>query len=462
VEIGSQVYRFWTLEKRKNPQKGVDTALQLCYYTLMRTLRNFTCSKKIALGVAFLLVAVSFQLVSVRQAFAYNASGSIVMPNSSVLTYVIDDDNISASSTQQWCSLNGYYPQDNLVDHISTSPTCYNFSFSFPVTSYDSLKFELFSDFSFTNQIYTLVVEKISGVWYFNGFSTFDNTTGFRSFIPQNGSTVATGTVIVGFDFYLNINDWDYLNNDQYFSFRIRPSENYDMPRPDIIIGPIFATTSGMIHISTTTNISYVGRQSIIATFWEPTFHIFGFPVAYYEKFASTSIFIVSTTSPLTQYLDNIRNSIFNNLASSTTYFKSLCNPLSSSFDLDLCLVGLIVPSESELDYDLATLRNMPPWGYVFRAYDIFANSASSSLVVLSATVPSILPGAGSHIELDLNGILDSTLNATSSFYSSVEATSTETFYEITSRYWNILVYVALGFYVFRRLLGSKLIGKTL
>jgi len=89
---------------------------------------------------------------------------------------------------------------------------------------------------------------------------------------------------------------------------------------------------------------------------------------------------------------------------------------------------------------------------------EIFTSSTTSALPVLSATVPSGIVGTGSHIDLDLNHSLDFILNADIGSFSNESASSTKTFYEFTSRYWDIMVYMALAFYILRRILGGHLI----
>jgi len=112
------------------------------------------------------------------------------------------------------------------------------------------------------------------------------------------------------------------------------------------------------------------------------------------------------------------------------------------------------VPSADIFDEDLVLIRTMPPWGYVFRLYDIATNEASSSLPVISATVPPTLPGAGASVTLNPNHVLDTLLNATSGAFVSGTATSTESFYVITSRYWRALCLLVFIIYIIKRIIG--------
>jgi len=98
------------------------------------------------------------------------------------------------------------------------------------------------------------------------------------------------------------------------------------------------------------------------------------------------------------------------------------------------------------------------PLGYVTDFVTIISTSTESSLVVVDATLPSVLPGGGAHIHIDLSHILDPVLNATSTIFNNASAPSTQTFYEITSHYWNIILYLAVVFYVIARIVGSHIV----
>jgi len=98
------------------------------------------------------------------------------------------------------------------------------------------------------------------------------------------------------------------------------------------------------------------------------------------------------------------------------------------------------------------------PVGYFYVLYDSFLTPATS-IPVFSATIPNGVVGSGASITLDLDHSLDYILNATTSSFINSSAPSSDTLYDITSPYWNILVYLALGFYVLTRLLGTGVVG---
>ena len=138
-------------------------------------------------------------------------------------------------------------------------------------------------------------------------------------------------------------------------------------------------------------------------------------------------------------------------------YDLSACNVLVG-FDAGTCLYNLIMPNEpvfaSQFKEAQFVYGRAFPMGYVTRLLEILVSSSTSSLPVISATVPSGVIGSGATISLDVNNALDFILDADVDSF----GTSTSTFYDTTSYYWNIIVYVALGFYIIRRIIGSHLI----
>lgn len=141
-------------------------------------------------------------------------------------------------------------------------------------------------------------------------------------------------------------------------------------------------------------------------------------------------------------------------LASSTAQLATSCNIISSSFNMGDCMVLMIWPGRDAIEDNYLIFRSMPPWGYGFRVYDILTATTTGSLPVLYAVVPPGLPGAGASITLDASHVLDFVLNATSSSFSSGNATSTGTIFEITNYYWSMFLYVLAGLYVMGRIFG--------
>lgn len=171
---------------------------------------------------------------------------------------------------------------------------------------------------------------------------------------------------------------------------------------------------------------------------------------------ASSTYFIVGDVTGYELAQGEAGQEAYDSYASTTLALARSCNPLAE-FSFSTCLKLMIVPSPSILVSRVSDVLAIPPWGYIYRLYEIFAfDTASSSLPVISATIPSGILGAGSSISLDANHALDFVLNATTSQFLNSSASSTETFFEFTNRYWSVLVYLGFGFYVLSRIIGIR------
>lgn len=138
----------------------------------------------------------------------------------------------------------------------------------------------------------------------------------------------------------------------------------------------------------------------------------------------------------------------------------SSCN-LVSGFNGVNCLTALFIPSSAGITEQWNLLYNgfltMFPIGYVTDFVSILSNSATTSIPVIDTTIPVGVVGAGSHIKLDLSHSIDYVLYAKASDYGF--GTSTQSLYDITSYYWDLVVYALTGFYLIRRIIGSHIIG---
>jgi len=132
---------------------------------------------------------------------------------------------------------------------------------------------------------------------------------------------------------------------------------------------------------------------------------------------------------------------------------------LGGSFSLIDCVGYLFVPNTQIISNTVTSLTNnvltVFPLGYITDIVTIFNSNSTSSLPVISATIPNGIIGGGASVVLNPNHALDFVLNATSTIFS----TSTQTFYEITNYYWKLVLYILAFIYVVGRILGSGLIG---
>lgn len=127
----------------------------------------------------------------------------------------------------------------------------------------------------------------------------------------------------------------------------------------------------------------------------------------------------------------------------------------------------LFVPNSTDVSLMLVKMHDNAlthfPLGYVTDFVSIMSTTTVGSLVVLDATMPSALGyGGGANIHLDLTHALDPILNATTSQYTMAGASTTQTLYDFTSYYWSFLVYLATGFYLLSRVLGSHIIPSVI
>jgi len=298
-------------------------------------------------------------------------------------------------------------------------------------------------------------------------------TTRFISITPATASTTATTTTI-GAEVYINPDDFEsgtYLSmsfTSQTLSLTggsALDAFNSATGRGEDIQLPL---VSGYNNVSTTTTFLMAGRTNgnwkVISPSFLGTLPVVGFLFPTNNLIATSSYFYYLFKTGLDDSVDLGADSVAEYILTGTTTGANTilnCSNLLSG-GLTPCIVSLFVPNATTLSADFTRLRDgfLSTWplGYLTRFIGIFLSSATSTIPTFSATIPSGVVGAGSHISLDLNGALNPILNATSSTFVSAEATSTQTFYQITSRYWDIFVYLALAFYILRRLLGSKVV----
>lgn len=282
---------------------------------------------------------------------------------------------------------------------------------------------------------------------------------------PYNEEIVSTTTQIGATIF---ISDLDYVDG-MYFSYNLINNtlqngiggsalDAWNSAFNDFS----FDLVPGLNVISTTTTFELNGQVNASWRVYVPnTTFLIGSFLPDNIFLSTTTEFTVTRKTGLDIAMSSSTSVLISSLITGTTTQSIIrCNPVD--FDITTCLVSLFIPPQSVLEHDFNQLRDgflsRWPLGYVTRFITIFSNTASSSLPVLRATVPPGIPGTGSSLVLDLNGVLDPFLNSTIGSFSNVSASSTQTLYEFTSYYWEIIVYLALGLYILRRILGLHLI----
>jgi hypothetical protein len=274
----------------------------------------------------------------------------------------------------------------------------------------------------------------------------FDTSTHFISVTPASYATVATGTVTLAFTGY--IASGDYVNGD-YFDMRVIRNEPGGLFLPSVNFR-FFPVSDGAFSFSTTTVILALGMQNIYIGYQRPYWRdpVFHYPFGFHEVIGTTTDFIVGTSSYPNSFSKKIRDWAQSGIAS-TTDLSYACNLFT--FDVQFCISYLIYPDPGPV---LSEIRNLPPWGYGFRFYDIIAGDvASTAPPFLYVVVPPGIPGTGAVLNVTLDHSIDYVLNATSSTFVSGNATDTRSLYDITSYYWNLIVYSLFGLYIVGRII---------
>jgi len=219
-----------------------------------------------------------------------------------------------------------------------------------------------------------------------------------------------------------------------------------------------FTLNSGVNNVSTTTIFDRIGQVNVNWYVKTPnTTPLIGWFFADQTIVASSTKFVVVEMTALDIVMASTSDVLINALITGTTTQSVIrCNPFN--FDITVCVLSLLYPSQEVLKSNFDRLRNdlLEKWplGYVTRIIDILNASTTTSIPVINATIPTGIAGAGSTIYLDPNGAIDYILNASAS--DSGFGSSTDTLYETTSYYWNILVYTLLALYILRRILPPR------
>jgi len=305
-------------------------------------------------------------------------------------------------------------------------------------------------------------------------FVAFDTTSRIISMIPENGTTTASTTIDFSLHAYINQADFERGSGVQVYLHNIDQNTLFSTISPnDIILYDDYATSSGDFYFSTSTSLSE-GNYRLYARLRGTSDSLLGIHVlgcsalggylslACYE--ASTQFTVVSSTflGLISQTSYSSANTLFSSTsATSTQFLQGSCNVLSG-FSVMNCLAFLFVPDSGQLDSTIRNFRDNVathfPLGYVTDFMAILSTTTESTLTVLSATVPSVLPGSGSVITLSLSHVLDSVLYATSGPFTGSGASSTATFYDVTSSYWRRILYLLAFLYILSRILGVRLI----
>jgi len=309
--------------------------------------------------------------------------------------------------------------------------------------------------------------------------SSYDYTTHFDSTIPTftATSTVATSTTLTATGY---INPDDYVEGMTIeMDIWLRRTQTMgtgflnDINQGDIVSLSLPISASGAFSVSTSTVFAVTGDYYAEYTISKPL----GFFASIIDFFnplgegvaivASTGrfYFTVVEKSALDLMFDEQGEYVSNFLNATSSPVSTACG--FTTGNLGQCLIAMFIPSTAQISADIQYLKDTVmtkfPIGYVTDLYTIMSTSTVGSLTVLEATIPSGMAGTGAHLSLDLTGVLDDVLYAstTASFISSTE-NDTRTLYDITNEYWEKLVYILTAFYVLARVFGKMFALKGL
>jgi len=322
--------------------------------------------------------------------------------------------------------------------------------------------FNIYSDFPGTSLLGSYHLNRLGGVWTLLS-PVFDTTTRIISMTPEDGTTTPSG-VPVDFSLHAYISSEDvgrfvsvlvtFTNVDQNVVIINGPgTRNFQVDVP--------ISTGGDFYYATSTILGD-GNYRVHAQLMKS----FLFVKEPWTTIDADHLFIVGIAS----LVGNIQQSAWSDInnyfasttATSTASLAGSCAPWFGMWDTVNCMAFLWVPDSKSLDnvlkntYDNFLTRF--PIGYITDFVEIMATTTEGTLFGLHITIPNALPGGGAHADLSFSHVLDPLLNATSGAFMSPEASSTETFYEITERYWEIIVSLMVIFYFLYRIFGAVLI----
>jgi hypothetical protein len=237
------------------------------------------------------------------------------------------------------------------------------------------------------------------------------NVTSITSVIPGNNETIATSTTnTIGANGFLASED---LND--YSKLKIHIASLGDQfvygQCADVICATLgfkrdfsysLVTATGFNFASSTAGLP-LGRYSLRATIEKGSFCVFGFCASTKELVATTTTFLVATTTRNDQLRERTLGFIdtYNSMASTTTDF-SACT--IGAFNLLICgqdlLTWAFVPTSDSMSYTVETIKTgvlrKVPFGYVYRFVEILTDTASTTLPTFD--IPLLYPNSNNQM----------------------------------------------------------------
>jgi len=478
METSSQVPRIRKIEYEKTPNYGKNWRFYSdCKVNIYNTMKkNVKKVNKLYLSVFFFFALFSFS----GKVYADTNFSSYGHMSGDVFTWDVDPVIIPSGNAYTEFGLSNGGNEESVCTGLSNVYGGIGTGFGLgnpPSNGANTYYFTMWSGdggaFCNGTQYGHIVFTYSGGIWTLSGVDP--NSSEIQTVTPYNGQIVATSTNhTIGATGFLHEDD---VNDYSAVRIHLENSNQSFLQCADVICAGFSENSISRdfyYQLFSETNFSYssstqglpVGKYYVTTEITKGSFCLFGYCAFNTTVVSTSTTFVVATTTKLDKLKDNASQYI-DTLSGGDPTFDD-CTV--TSFNFFTCMSDLVIylfiPESDAIEYmgnqiydDILTHF---PLGYVTDFVSILSTSTVGSLTVLDATVPSGVMGSGSHIRLDLTGILDEYLNATTSGFNNSSASSTETLFEITNYYWEMIVYILTIMYLARRVLGSGIIPKKM
>jgi len=335
-----------------------------------------------------------------------------------------------------------------------------------------------------TYKIKTNSFDDIYGFIVTNDENLDINASRIKAVIPEHNATISTTTPeLISASIYINPIDfngetgWGDITNlklRQTITLVNAPvlgniwggTGDWVAQQSNTIVYEYDIDSSGHSVYSTTTTFSQEGQRQLKTEILIGQSSVFDLIFGENIFLASTTYFTVggyTTGDAITQSISDSFNELSGVASTTVDNLSIACNPFSGNFDIVICFYRLIVPDSQtatalfQETYDMVFSR--APLGYFTDFISIMSTSTVGTLTLIDATIPTGMVGSGKQITLDITNVFDFVLDSTTTpLFNSANASSTETFFVQTNRYWTIIVSILFVLYLMRRLLGSHII----
>jgi len=295
-----------------------------------------------------------------------------------------------------------------------------------------------------------------------------DTTTRFISVTPTASTTVATSTTI-GAEVYINANDFvDGMYLDMAFTNQtVANVGGSALDAFNAAFGgagnggtPIqFPLVSGDNVISTSTIFNVIGVTDgvyrVVSPTWYSNLWLIGSLFQGNTIIASSTRFVVVQPTGLDIALSQGGQSLVSALLTGTTTMPVI-NCDVRGFNLENCLISLIVPPSSVLKADLDELRSKSPFGWLYRIVSLMGGSATTTLPVLSYTFQSDSPLSGQVYSFDTNQYMTQAAALVTEAKSNISGNQ-KTVWDILEPVVDLFIYLVLLFAMLHDISGIRL-----